>query len=155
MSESAEAEFVASLEEFLRQIGCARAESDLNSMVELDLSISQLRCLVVLARHAEPIPINEIADAVDLTLATAGRNVDRLVTHGLVARREDPSDRRIRRVSLSDRGRDVIADVDAARRSALLAFARSLNPSDRERLHAALGPIVSTATPSHLEEQHS
>ncbi|TDE12224.1 MarR family winged helix-turn-helix transcriptional regulator [Jiangella asiatica] len=154
MSESAEGEFAASLEAFLRQIGCARAESDLNSMVALDLSISQLRCLMALSRHTEPIPINELADELDLTLATAGRNVDRLVAHGLVVRREDPHDRRVRRVSLSEAGRDVIVDIDAARQSALRAYARSLHPVDRERLQAALAPIVN-ATPSQLEDHHS
>src|SRR3990170_4584157 len=124
-------------------------------MVELDLSISQFRCLILLGRHTEALPINELADRLDLTLATAGRNVDRLLAHGLVERREDPQDRRVRLVSLSDTGRSIMTEIDPPRRNALVAFAQSLDPADRDRLTAALAPIVEPSAPSRLEEQLS
>jgi DNA-binding MarR family transcriptional regulator len=150
-----EAEFVRSLEAFFRQVACSKADSDLRSMVELDLSISQFRCLITLGQHEAELPINELADLLDLTLATAGRNVDRLVAHGLVERREHPHDRRVRLVSLSEAGRTIMTEIDVHRRTALLTFARTLAPADRDRLHAALAPIVESTAPSRLEEQLS
>lgn len=152
---ASELEFVTALEAFLRQVSCSKADSDLRSMVELDLSISQFRCLILLGQHPEALPINELADRLDLTLATAGRNVDRLVAHGLVERREDPQDRRVRLVSLSVAGRTIMTEIDEARHDAIRAFARSLDPSDRDRLAAALAPIVEPSAPSRLEEQLS
>ncbi|TDD71617.1 MarR family transcriptional regulator [Jiangella aurantiaca] len=152
---ASESDFVRALEAFLRQLSCTKADSDLRSMIELDLSISQFRCLILLSRHTEALPINELADRLDLTLATAGRNVDRLVAHNLVERREDPHDRRVRLVSLSDTGRTIMTEIDEARHNAIRAFARSLDPADRDRLTAALAPIVEPSAPSRLEEQLS
>ncbi|TDC49611.1 MarR family transcriptional regulator [Jiangella ureilytica] len=152
---ASEDELVRSLEAFLRQVACSKADSDLRSMVELDLSISQFRCLITLGQHDTALPINELADLLDLTLATAGRNVDRLLAHGLVERREDPQDRRVRLVSLSEAGRTIMTEIDTHRRNALVGFARSLDPSDRDRLLAALAPIVEPSAPTRLEEQLS
>lgn len=152
---ASEDEFVRSLEAFFRQVACSKADSDLRSMVELDLSISQFRCLITLGQHNAALPINELAELLDLTLATAGRNVDRLVAHGLVERREDPHDRRVRLVSLSEAGVRIMTEIDAHRRNALMAFARSLDPTDRDRLGAALAPIVESTAPSRLEEHLS
>lgn len=153
---ASESDLVRALEAFLRQLSCTKTDSDLRSMVEHDLSISQFRCLILLGRHADDaLPINELADRLDLTLATAGRNVDRLVAHGLVERREDPDDRRVRLVSLSDTGRTIMTEIDEARHTAVRAFARSLDPTDRDRLAAALAPIVEPSASSRMEEQLS
>ncbi|SDS82077.1 MarR family winged helix-turn-helix transcriptional regulator [Jiangella sp. DSM 45060] len=152
---ASELELATALEAFLQRLACTKADSDLRSMVELDLSISQFRCLILLGQHAGALPINELADRLDLTLATAGRNVDRLVAHGLVERREDPQDRRVRLVSLSGAGQAIMTEIDDARHNAVRAFARSLDPADRDRLAAALAPIVEPSAPSRLEEQLS
>lgn len=152
---ASEVEFLTTLEAFLHRVACSRTDSDLRSMVELELSISQFRCLITLRQHEAALPINELADLLDLSLATAGRNVDRLVAHCLVERREDPQDRRVRLVSLSEAGQTIMTAIDDHRRAALLTFARSLDPADRERLHAALVPIVEPSAPIRLEEQHS
>jgi DNA-binding MarR family transcriptional regulator len=143
------------LEALLQRAVCSQAESDLHSMVETDLTMSQFRCLVALGRDGHAIPIHELAERLHLSLPTAGRNIDRLVAQELVNRREDPHDRRVRRVSLSAKGLEVISGIDEAGRNALLAFVRTLPPLDRSRLHAALVPIInSTSTPMpHLKEQ--
>jgi DNA-binding MarR family transcriptional regulator len=148
-----EVELADSVAVFCLRVACAQLESDLNSLVGADLSLSQLRCLVALAQDGHAMPIHALAQRLGLTLATAGRAIDRLVAHELVNRREDPDDRRVRRVSLSERGRQVMSGVDDARRNSLHAFVRSLAPDDAARLLAALRPIVGTpAHPHHLLE---
>ena len=52
--------------------------------------------------------MNEIAQQVNLSLAAAGRTVDKLVGTGLVDRREDIADRRVKRVSLTAEGTRVV-----------------------------------------------
>ncbi len=150
-----EVELADSLEAVLQRLVCAKAESDLNALVDADLSISQLRCLVTLAQDGHAMAIHTLADRLGTTVATAGRTVDRLVAQEFVLRREDPDDRRVRQVSLSQRGRQVVSGIDDARRRALLAFVRSLEPADAGRLLAALRPITGTVPPSsrNLEEQ--
>ncbi|MEJ3750237.1 MarR family transcriptional regulator [Actinomycetes bacterium KLBMP 9797] len=140
-----------SLEALFQRIGCAQTDSDLHALLTADLSISQFKCLITLAREEHPIPIHDLAERLRLSLATAGRTIDRLVAQELVIRREDPDDRRVRRVSVSAKGRHLITGIDEAHRTALVAFVRSLAAADQARLQAALLPII-RPTPL-LEEQ--
>lgn len=113
----------------------------MDALVALDLSFSQVRILFVLSWH-DDLPINELAERLRLSVATAGRNVDQLVSQGLVTRREDESDRRIKRVSLSDAGRTVATTHLECRRDQLRQFAARVPELDRQRLIDALNPIL-------------
>ena len=82
------------------------SESDgLDALNESDLSFSQARALFLLTKTADPMPIHSIAQALGLSMAAAGRNVDQLVGLHLVERRESSSDRRVKLVSLTPGGR--------------------------------------------------
>lgn len=144
-----------SLEAVFQQLTCARTESELNSLVDADLSISQLRCLVTLAQERQALAIHTLAERLGMTMASTGRAVDRLVTQGLVTRREAPDDRRVRQVSLSAQGRQAVSGIDEARRRSLLTFVRSLDPANASQLLAALRPIVGawSNSPQPLEEK--
>ena len=146
MKRPVEAELAEALEAVMFRLVCGQAEADLAAIATADLSMSQLRCLLALAAQNQAVPIHTLAEHLGLTLATAGRAVDRLVACGLVTRREDPGDRRVRRVALSAEGRRVITGIDESRRRALLAFARSLPGAQAAQLLAALRPIAATAT---------
>jgi DNA-binding MarR family transcriptional regulator len=109
---------------------------------ELDLSLSQIRALFVLD-HIESAPaLTELAPELGLSVAAAGRAVDVLARHGLVHRYEDAADRRIKRVVLTDAGRDKIARLNAARREGLRQFVSTLSDEDRERFGSALAPVL-------------
>jgi DNA-binding MarR family transcriptional regulator len=131
-----------SLEAVFQRLACARTESELNSLVDADLSISQLRCLVTLAQEGQALAIHTLAERLGMTVASMGRAVDRLVAQELVTRREAPDDRRVRQVALSAKGRQAVSGIDEARQRSLLTFVRSLDPADASRLLAALRPIV-------------
>jgi DNA-binding MarR family transcriptional regulator len=60
---------------------------------------------MVLSRSEEPPPMGEISKALDVPLSTATRIVDGLVDNGYAERVNDPGDRRIVRVTLTDDGR--------------------------------------------------
>ena len=88
-------------------------------LVELRLSISQAKTVFVLAHAGHPMPINEIAEHIRLSVAAAGRNIDKLVRLGLVERREDESDRRVKLVSITKAGLDAADQQFEAKRSAI------------------------------------
>src|ERR1700722_17873470 len=71
------------------------------------LGDSDFRVLEVLL-HKGPLPVNTIGPIVDLTPGSISIAVDRLVSKGLVSRVESTEDRRVRMVSLTSRGRDLI-----------------------------------------------
>ena len=58
-----------------------------------------------------PLPVNTIGPKVYLTPGSISVAVDRLVERGLVNRVESPEDRRIRVVSLTAKGKRVIAPI--------------------------------------------
>ncbi|MFE5336276.1 MarR family transcriptional regulator [Isoptericola sp. NPDC056573] len=57
--------------------------------------------------------MSELRAATVMDKATLGRRVDALVTRALVYREVDAFDRRVVRVHLSSRGRDVLSGLDA------------------------------------------
>lgn len=127
----------------------------MDTLVDLEVSFSQARIVFVLARFCDPVPIHELADAVRMSVASTGRNVDSLVTHGLVARTEDQQDRRVRLVALSDTGQAFTKKHVDAKRQSLRAFTERLPFEDRERLCAALEPILAgDSLQSHAQEKH-
>lgn len=130
------------LEQFLmRLLGLGESEG-MDALIEMDLSFSQARTLFVLAQRGDTVPINEVAQVLKLSLASTGRNVDQLVTAGLVERREDENDRRIRRVSLTEAGRTIVGKHLDAKRHGLRVFTGNVPAEDRDRLCASLRPIL-------------
>jgi DNA-binding MarR family transcriptional regulator len=109
---------------------------------ELDLTLSQLRALLVLWRAEEPVSLGALARGVGLSDAAAVRMVDGLLRSDLVARREDLHDRRIKRITLRDAGAEAVQGLVAAKREGLEQLAQALLPDELDQLTAALDPIV-------------
>lgn len=120
--------------------------------MEFELTLSQLRTLFLLDHSDAPLAVNEIAERISLSMPAAGRAIDALHKSGLVSRREDPVDRRIKRIELTVRGADAIHRISAARIAAVQRLVDSLSPAEREQLEAAtttLDDVVANHLPSH------
>jgi DNA-binding MarR family transcriptional regulator len=130
------------IEEFLRRLCSGQESNAMSTFADIDLSFSQVRMMMVLAYVDAELPINQIAAHLHLTLASAGRNVDRLLKEELVERNEDPHDRRVKLVRLTARGRDLVSQHFACHRRTLAAFTQRLSADDRTRIAAALGPVL-------------
>lgn len=115
----------------------------LQAAAGLDLSLSQLRVLHVLEAAEHELALHELAAAVGLSVATCGRAVDGLVRERLVTRREDLDDRRVKRLAATERGREVVLRLIAARREAVGRIAETLSDDERAALSAALAPVLS------------
>src|ERR1700745_1536906 len=74
------------------------------------LGDSDFRVLEALL-HKGPLPVNTIGPKVYLTPGSISTAVDRLVERGLVSRVESPEDRRVRVVSLTAKGKRLIAPI--------------------------------------------
>ena len=81
-----------------------------SSLLDYDLTLQQIRVFAfVLAR--EETAINKVADALDIRPNVATGIVQRLVERGLIERREDANDRRIRLLTVTDRGVALINEL--------------------------------------------
>lgn len=123
-----------------RIVGLAEGDA-MNLLVELDLSFTQARMVFMLA-HAGEMPITDIASGMGLSAASAGRNVDQLVKLGIVERKENPVDRRVKLVSLSPQGMAVAGEQFEEKRRALRTFVERLPEEETDRLLGAIEPIL-------------
>jgi MarR family 2-MHQ and catechol resistance regulon transcriptional repressor len=77
------------------------------SIERTQLGDSDFRVLEALL-HKGPLPVNTIGPKVWLTPGSISVAVDRLARKGLVSRKDQAGDRRVRQVELTDKGRALI-----------------------------------------------
>jgi DNA-binding MarR family transcriptional regulator len=113
-----------------------------NVIAELDLSFTQIKALCALETDGEGRSVKALADSLGLSLPTMSRAVDGLYERGLVGREEDPEDRRMKRVRLTDAGRKAPRALNEARLSALAELMGSLGEDEASALEHALQLIL-------------
>src|SRR5919204_5177699 len=79
----------------------------LKSIEDVGLCASDFGILETLL-HKGPLPVNTLGRKLLLTTGSITTAVDRLVNRGLVGRKGDPSDRRVRLVALTPKGGQLI-----------------------------------------------
>jgi DNA-binding MarR family transcriptional regulator len=109
---------------------------------ELGLSFSQLKAAQALAEADAPLSLGALGDQLALSLPAISRAVDGLVKRGLCTRREDPVDRRSKRVVLTTQGRRFYERVYALRAAGVRDFVNRLEPHEREALGEGLRSIA-------------
>lgn len=95
------------------------------------LSLIHLHVLTVLEAEG-PLPMGRLAEALDVSVASATGIVDRMEDRGLVQRRPSQADRRVVEVHQTDAGAAIFAGMQAERRAHLselfgMLSARELN----------------------------
>src|SRR3954471_7391143 len=101
---------------FFRYFFAFDSGSHLRAMEESGLSLAQCKALFVLAGSAEHSGVSgrELAESIGLSGAAISRAVDGLVEGGQVTRIEDPDDRRVRLIAITDNGRRAVDKIVAA-----------------------------------------
>jgi DNA-binding MarR family transcriptional regulator len=113
---------------------------------DLDLTLTQLRALFFLAYGDHAPALSELAGQIGLSVPATGRAIDALVRAGIVSRREDEADRRVKRLALTEHGEEILARIGAARRAGLRQFAEQLDDDARAALAHALNLLEPTTS---------
>src|SRR5262245_51259586 len=92
--------------EAYREVSRALWRSTASVWMELDLSMAQLKTLVIL-HNTGAVTIGQVAEALGVGLPTASHLVDRLVQAQLAVRSEDPDDRRRTLAYLAPQGKEL------------------------------------------------
>jgi DNA-binding MarR family transcriptional regulator len=119
----------------------------LRAMEESGLTLTQCKALLVLSgpgpdAGGDACPGKDLAEQIGLSMATISRAVDGLVDAGYVTRVEDPDDRRVRRIAITDAGEEVVGRILTARLEGLREFSQSLTPAERRKLDSALDLLL-------------
>jgi DNA-binding MarR family transcriptional regulator len=115
---------------------------------QLDLSLTQLKILHILDGTERELTPSELAQFVGLSPAATGRAVDAMARAGLVSRRDDSHDRRVKRLALTDAGLAAVTRITEARVAGLTRLVGDLDPEQRDALSAALAPLLSSVPPT-------
>jgi DNA-binding MarR family transcriptional regulator len=112
------------------------------AMGELEVTMSQIKLMQKLEHAHGELTLKQAAELVPLSLPAISRTVDDLVRRGMVERHEDVEDRRMKRVSLTEKGRAIIRQLNEARLNGLEQFATTLKDDERQALVGALEMLL-------------
>lgn len=104
---------------------------------EHGLSMPQIGALQLL-RAEGPQTVSAVADHLNLSLGATSHLVERLVQKDLVARTENPADRRQKLVSLRPAGMDLIAEIDRRSAASMQALLQNVSEPSRVALDEAV-----------------
>src|SRR5487761_2678601 len=86
------------------------------------LSLVHLNVLMLLDEEGGPRAVRALAEALDVSQASATGIVDRMEQRGLVARERGDHDRRVVRVEITEQGLALIAGLAAERRDHMITM---------------------------------
>jgi len=104
------------------------------------LGESDFRVLEVLL-HKGPMPVNAIGPKVDLNPGSVSVAVDRLYKKGLVSRDECRSDRRVRTVALTEKGKQVFGPLFQRHSGQIKDVFKDVSPQELRHLEAVLKKV--------------
>lgn len=88
-----------------------KAEIENRIQAETGLLLADNEALLNLVHHDEPLRMSTIADCLIISKGGTTKVIDRLEAKGLVARSQDPADRRALVVEITSKGRKVFAEI--------------------------------------------
>lgn len=112
--------------------------------VEDTITVTQFRTLVVLDSREE-INLSSLADLLSVTSSTAMRMINRLLTVGMVTRRDNPTNRREVLLGVTEEGRRLVRQVTAKRREEITRIVADMPRTRREELVMAMRAFAEAA----------
>jgi DNA-binding MarR family transcriptional regulator len=115
------------------------------TLLAVDLTMPQFKTLACVV-HERSATSGQVARSLGVGLSTVTGIVDRLAEQGLVARREDPEDRRITRVEPTPRGQALVDQLLRYRNEQITALLSRLTTEQLRLVEQAFDYLVAAAT---------
>lgn len=116
---------------------------------ERGLSMPQLNAMMGLHYHGE-CAMSDLSERMGVTPAASSQLIQRLVELGYLERSEDHADRRIKRISLTPKGTELMHELIDARQRWVERLAGALTPQQQQEIMAAINLLTDVTT--HLDE---
>lgn len=130
---------------FLHHVFLYDRGNQLRVIEETGLSITQCKALLELGGlggNAQAWQVSELAELFGVSVPSMSRAVDALVKAKLATRVEDPDDRRVRRVKITAKGKELVARIVTVRMTGIESFVSTLSSTQRRKLDAAVESLM-------------
>src|SRR6266702_5691874 len=133
-----------SLNEFRRLNFREFIYSIMHTFEDFDYSLPHVATLLILDEEGEKT-IKQMAEWLGRSVSTTSRLLDHLVVRGMITRREDERDRRMKRVAITEKGRALVATVERQRADVQIAIMEYLSPEEQAEVSRAMALLVEGA----------
>lgn len=116
-----------------------------DKLKKLGLTPSYFNLLHVVENSGE-LSITELSQITDMSKPNCSKAVDNLVKMGLLNRKVDDLDRRFSRVSINEKGLEVVDEVEKHVNLQLTEKLKKLDPEDIEKMQNASEDLLSVLT---------
>lgn len=134
--------FVATLQRWMETSNRYAMRTFLRHARQRKFSMSHLGTLFYL-HHCGSCGVTEVGDHLGVTSAAASQLLDRLVEQGMVVREEDPNDRRVKRIKLSDKGNRAFDAMVRAREEWTHEVGAMLTGPEKQAITGSLALLIS------------
>ena len=111
---------------------------------ETGLSMTQIGALLQIHR-GRLCGVGDVGDELGISNAAASQMIERLVLQGLIERVEDPTDRRSKRLSLTDKGLAVVHDSMYARQRWIPSLISTLSEEEKHSVLKSMDILTEKA----------
>ena len=135
----------ARLSALMRHVFLYDRGNQLRVIEDSGLSMTQCKALLELGglgQASEPRQVSDLAETFGVSVPSMSRAVDSLVRGKLATRVEDSDDRRVRRVAITAKGKQLVDTLLVVRQAGMEAFAQGLTAAQRRKLDAAVDSLM-------------
>jgi DNA-binding MarR family transcriptional regulator len=133
---------VIQVERLLRHVAFIIKRRGRDILSDFDITTPQFLALLVL-RDQPGITMGELCDRLFLACSTATDLIDRMEKNGYLERKRDTQDRRVIRLAITPKGKDVIHQVIVARRNYVDSILKQLTQEEIDELAQSLEKLHS------------
>lgn len=141
---SDKSEMISKILEILQESNKLMMEHKAEKWLSLNLTISQLKSILFIYDKGKAT-YGEIAKALDVTPSVVTGIVDRLVTHGMLTRLTNPSDRRTQWLQVTEDGKKILNSIRQENIKDLSNVLESMRSEDLSALVQGLSALVNAA----------
>lgn len=95
--------------------------------------------------HRNHAGVTDLGEHLGVSSAAASQMLEHLVEEGLIQRSEDPDDRRMKKITLTEQGYQVMKDSVSARLGWLEELTKSFSDEEKDQITAAMVLIINKA----------
>ncbi|MGI5837228.1 MAG: MarR family winged helix-turn-helix transcriptional regulator [Chloroflexota bacterium] len=129
--------FVAIIEKLLTQ-------KMLDQSFDQQVTPSQVVALRYLSLNESSL-MSDVAEGLGISFPAATKTIDRLVRKSLVNRTEDPHDRRVVRIRLTEQGKQLVEEINQERSRRFATVLERMDPRSLNSLHQSMEKFINAA----------